>query len=553
MTSPNLEFPSGAYTTGTISHMQTVTKQQIATQKSADVQALLGQVKATFIQNLLGGFFNVVDAIGNAITQFIRDLVYALKGVTGGFVDLTGFFQDTKTVADEALSSTINTGQVIRQVQTDVETISAPFADSYETMIPGQQVSFPQILLNSTVKDLRDGSPSGTAQNEQVIIIVDSQDPNTYLNFSRVPRYIPSVNQVESAFILSNYAVGRGNVSFAVDAVGGSPAPLYVYISRMKSNGDVVVEWVSPNQTPLMTSGRAERTITLPEQVNIPFDIGEYMVVSIHQVGSGTIRPLLGIERTPMTRSSDVFPNSQKFHINSSSPLSSGTNISKGDLIFTSNWVPWVGIGQRLFTGDPLPRTWFDDFQRSEIGPKWNSVGGRGIYILGGRFSYQQGFASDGDARGLYTQPLAYDDQQVAGVLGQAPNGGLTSEPAKLLYKSNAAGTTFCSLDVRDGSVTLARMVNNSPAVMGVFNVGNSVGDSFRVTCVGPVHTGWKKPANSSTWTAIIQWTDSTTSPVIPSGEGYRFTGVSCQRYSFVTSPSWENYEAADLVEVVTP
>lgn len=549
MTSPNLEFPSGAYTTGTISRMQTVTKQQIATQKSADVQALLGQVKATFIQNLLGGFFNVVDAIGNAITQFIRDLVYALKGVTGGFVDLTGFFQDTKTVADEALSSTINTGQVIRQVQTDVETISAPFADSYETMIPGQQVSFPQILLNTTVKEI---SSTNSSRLERIETL-PTMESSANIYFTRIPRYYPSVNQVESVFILSNYAVGRGNVSFAVEAVSGTPCPLYVYISRMKTNGDVVVEWVSPNQTPLMTSGRSEQTITLPEQVNIPFDIGEYMIVSVHQVGSGSVRPLLGIERAAMTRAADVFPNSQKFHINSSSPLSSGTNISKGDLIFTSNWVPWVGIGQRLFTGDPLPRIWFDDFQRSEIGPKWNSVGGRAIYIIGGRFSYQQGFASDGDARGLYTQPLAYDDQQVTGVLGQAPNGGLTSEPAKLLYKSNAAGTTFCSLDVREGSVTLARMVNKSPAVMGVFNVGNSVGDSFRVTCVGPVHTGWKKPANSSTWTAIIQWTDSTTSPVIPSGEGYRFTGMSCQRYSFVTSPSWDSFESADLVEVVTP
>ncbi|WP_172651143.1 glycine-rich domain-containing protein [Rhodococcus opacus] len=105
MTAPNQESPPGAYGPSTVASLQDVTQTTVGQQQSADTRALLAQVQTTFIGNLLGGFGNVLDGIGGAINQLISDLVLALKGITGGFIDLTGFLHDTRTTATTAKST----------------------------------------------------------------------------------------------------------------------------------------------------------------------------------------------------------------------------------------------------------------------------------------------------------------------------------------------------------------------------------------------------------------------------------------------------------------
>lgn len=527
-----------------------------------------------FFDNLgsIFGLDNLMEAIGqNPIIKWINNMIAALldgiDGATGGFFNLDELADRLRGTENKAIIADDNAKQaldgnaaltpVVRQTVTDIITISAPFADSYETMVPGQQVSFPRALLNSSVKDLKDGVFSGTAQNEQVIIISDSQDPNVYLNFTRKPRYYPVVNSMESVYILSNYAVGRATVTFAVDAVTGTPCPMYVYISRMLtapgSAGDVQIEWISPNQTPLMTNGRAERTITLPGIEEIQFDIGEYMVITIHQFGTGTVRPIIGLEYEQIGRSSDLFPPQQKMHFIRSSLPAVGDKIAKANQIFNSNFVPWVGIGQRLYTGDPLPRVWYDDFNnRADLGNKWTMVGDQPVFLYDGYFQYLKGaFITAGTARAIYNQPMNYDDQRVIGqAVGNKQYGEMNVEPAKLTYRSNANGKTFCSLDVRSDGVTLARMVNNTPYVMqGPYSITNIPGDWFKVEVIDNVHSVYKKAQNGPAWSFLFSFVD--TGYVISTGEGFRYCGASTQRSGLNTSGGWNNWQAEDAVEMV--
>lgn len=102
MTSPDLNFPEGASGGNTVYQLQNVTQASVAAGQSADILNLLSDVWDSLIDNLLGGFGDVAGAIGSAINAFIRDLVFALKGITGGFVDLTGFFKDTEETANNA-------------------------------------------------------------------------------------------------------------------------------------------------------------------------------------------------------------------------------------------------------------------------------------------------------------------------------------------------------------------------------------------------------------------------------------------------------------------
>jgi hypothetical protein len=85
MTSPDGFTPDGAYTGDTLHEMQDVTQADVAGAQHAEISGLLGDVADTFVDNLLGGFADVPEALGD----FLGDLVGALLGTSsaGGLFD----------------------------------------------------------------------------------------------------------------------------------------------------------------------------------------------------------------------------------------------------------------------------------------------------------------------------------------------------------------------------------------------------------------------------------------------------------------------------------
>jgi len=102
MTSPDNANPPGAYNVGTVASMANNTSESVSAGFNNELVGMINNAISAFFNNILGGFGNIVGAVASAINQFISNLVYALKGITGGFIDLTGFFNQTATTPANA-------------------------------------------------------------------------------------------------------------------------------------------------------------------------------------------------------------------------------------------------------------------------------------------------------------------------------------------------------------------------------------------------------------------------------------------------------------------
>lgn len=99
MTAPDRPRPTVAYigTSGSqkVSGVQNESEAQIKAAGRAEADAAMGEARGNQKNNMFGGF-------GNGLIGFISFLVYALKGVTGGLIDLTGILSDTQNTANNA-------------------------------------------------------------------------------------------------------------------------------------------------------------------------------------------------------------------------------------------------------------------------------------------------------------------------------------------------------------------------------------------------------------------------------------------------------------------
>lgn len=99
MTLPSGGYPPGSITnpsgTGLSAHSQKTQAQWKAEQTGGVKNSFEGNFWANMIGNMFGGFLN-------GILGFISSLVYALKGITGGLIDLTGALKSTDQKATDA-------------------------------------------------------------------------------------------------------------------------------------------------------------------------------------------------------------------------------------------------------------------------------------------------------------------------------------------------------------------------------------------------------------------------------------------------------------------
>lgn len=175
MTSPDQmgvdQLPEGAVTTTTVNSLQTVTKEGIAQAAVEDVTDMLDQVADAFFDGLLGGFGNIIDMIVAGINQFISNLVYALKNVTGGFIDLTGIFNDLNNTATTA-QETANSKPSVQQIPID--------SPLWKTLDANEESTFPRANLSFGSASGTNSGGSGTSSHSH--------------GLGQVPDYQPSGN-----------------------------------------------------------------------------------------------------------------------------------------------------------------------------------------------------------------------------------------------------------------------------------------------------------------------------------------------------------------------
>lgn len=94
MGSPDGEIPQMSLTFAQLSGMQEYTQEGVAEERNVEFQAIAEDARLNFLNTILGGFLSVIGGVTAGINAFISDFFEALAGITGGFIDLTGWFND---------------------------------------------------------------------------------------------------------------------------------------------------------------------------------------------------------------------------------------------------------------------------------------------------------------------------------------------------------------------------------------------------------------------------------------------------------------------------
>ncbi|MGW6623696.1 hypothetical protein ACWF99_20930 [Nocardia sp. NPDC055002] len=521
MTSPDRAMPAGALTGPGGRTVGTIGKLSQDSMKSV--------VSGDIVKSFSGISVNLGSAVDAGVKRFAADLCDAVTGATGGLINLGGWARDLRAEADQALQDSARAQQTAQgaQVTADGQTTiikatnsrvqvvidGLPVKPYWESMNLTEETSFPRNFLQRAAWEL-------SASNGAVV--------SNY-----VPSYTPAANSLEGAFIRCLYSGGRKVVSYIPDAVT-SPCELYVVVGRMLDNGDIKIEWVSPNQTPLITGARGEQTVEMPAE--LMFEQGESAFVGIHQRGGGNRRPLLGIEAVDIPRPATVWPPQVNAQFSTSSLLSAGVTLAAGTLSFASRRTPYISIGKASVTGDPVKLSFFEDFENGMP---------TALVRMSARFAttadgvFQVDGMDDGLRRYLYGQKLNYDDQMVTGRI-RTPS----DFSARLFLRSDAANSSYVSLSVTSSAIVIVRWTSGSNGT-ALAALQTSVGDNVevRLRAVGNVYTAERKIGG--VWTAVLVHTD--TANTLPSGPAYRYTGLGTERQSWTDGGGWGDWQAEDL------
>lgn len=164
MGSPDGEIPQEAVTYTEVAGMADYTQEGIAEARNVEFQQIAEEARLNFLNTILGGFLSVVGSVQAGINAFISDFLEGLAGVTGGLIDLTGWFNDEH----DALLAKPDVTEI---------PINSPL---WRTMSPDEESTFPRSTLNF-------GAASGTSSG-------GSGDNSHSHSLSQVPDYQPSGN-----------------------------------------------------------------------------------------------------------------------------------------------------------------------------------------------------------------------------------------------------------------------------------------------------------------------------------------------------------------------
>ncbi|MEV6063860.1 hypothetical protein [Nocardia asteroides] len=522
MTSPDGKVPGGAFSGsaggGSLSDLA-----------KANQSAMKSAVAGDIVKSYSGISVNLGSAIDAGVKRFAADLCDAVTGATGGLIDLGGWARQLRSEADQALRDSVQAQQtaqgtqstaanqttIIKATNSRVQVVidGLPVKPYWETMNLTEESSFPRNLLQRAAWELSAASGSVTSRY--------------------VPSYTPAANTLEATFIRCLYSGGRKMVSYVPDAVS-SPCELYVVVGRMLDNGDVKIEWVSPNQTPEITATRVERSVELPAEVM--FELGETAFVGIHQRGSGNRRPLLGIEAVEIPRPATVWPPQVNAQFATSSMLSAGVTLAAGTLSFTSQKTPYLALGKASISGDPIKLMFFEDFE-SGMPTAMARMSARYATTANGVF--QADGLDDGLRRYIYGQKLNYDNQMVSGRIREP-----TSVAGRLLLRSDANNSSYMSLSVTTSAISIVRWTGGvNSTIIASLQTSVADNDELRIKAVGNVYTAERKIAGE--WVAVLTHTD--TANTLPSGPAYRYTGLGTDRQSWTDGGGWGDWQAEDL------
>lgn len=576
MTSPDLAFPDGASGGNTVYQLQNVTQASVAAGQSADILNLLSDVWDALIDNLLGGFGDVVGAIGAAINKLISDLVLALKGVTGGFIDLTGFLNDTRDVAESGGSAGAAADAAIAAAQAAAAAVAAQGAQvqavkaavlSFQDGLPLQpfshsmtnsEMTFDRVdvgigideAATATTATAAASGAGSSGYNPRAPMVSttfktgdgnssNGSGSNTFMAFFGGGMFTPAPNAVYGGFIRARWGGLRESFTFMVGDVSSPCSFAYIVGTMDDSNGNITIAAYSGDISASIGNSAAEVTPAIPDGVVL--SDRETVFVAIHQYGSGNVRPLYGKKLGGAPRDGLLFPARQNARFGRSTPFTTGSVINASDLLFDDPNLPWLGVGLSLILPVPEPTSYYEDFDTGSIPSSIVKRSTTTAAIFSGNFGSEGG--TDGERNYQITKRLNRDNHFVQGQIVTP-----TAQPAFLGLRADSSGYNRTVMAVTSSGVSIRRR-GSSTTTLASASFTVTSGEVYRFIAVGNVYSVYRVTLvgdEEVLGSPLCQYIDSANA--LPFGVGNRWQTLGVTRaFPGVVSGLWSYVLSADI------
>lgn len=448
MTSPDNVIPGRALTGDQLATLQDVDPEALAGAANSDVTSAANGARGNLLNNLLSGFLS--------LNGLISAIVFGLKGVTGGLIDLTGFLVGTNNtanqaqqVAEQANTQVVAVGQSVVTVATQVNAaVGWPYWISPN---PFEDVSFPVYALTpdriptalTSIEDGGDGDGSGGQNgNHRHDVTVSTQQPMMPMVNGRM--YLIPIRATQDRLystlgFVTDGTAGMGfffSAVYRVDASTGAGTKIY-------DAGNI--------KGSLITNA----TLPVHQRIQAPADIladaQENFYLAILATGGGTMAKLAATLGMKAVQPSGVYPPVMTGYIDAlgSFPASFTNAQVQTDL----GWQVWGCLGQPTTPYDPSAQfTFTENFNRGDgsgYGTNWMRQG-NDQGIAGGEATALG--SSDGHRSALYLKKLNTDKHYTSALLGSEPS----SVTSRLYLGARADMSSWAAVEWVNSTVRIA-------------------------------------------------------------------------------------------------
>jgi len=352
MTSPDNAVPEKSLTATQLHEMQDYTQEGIATAANTDMRNVAEIARTAFLGTVLGGFLNVASNVANGINQFIADLVLALKGVTGGWIDLTGFFNDVETTAYTAASQVADLSEIaVTSVTTpiwqstggsDIATFPRMMMQKIPAGASSASVSISGTTGGGGSHSCSDAAHSHSNHNHS---FSDTASHNHSLSWT-TPTYKPGKRVLDLFFIrcdrkidLSHFkTIMGGDGLFGID-------DMFLCLYGVDPNTDVLSKLWDSGDIASTIGGSSRQEVNLDMGVLLNAEPGHLFAAGQLQIAPGALqetRTIAGVSQSDISQSAGTWPASPGAYLANQS--TAPATIAMGSLSFVDDKVGWFAL-----------------------------------------------------------------------------------------------------------------------------------------------------------------------------------------------------------------
>jgi hypothetical protein len=334
MTSPDGAIPTKSLTGLQIHQMQDYTQTSIAEANNEDMRDMAETARVAFLGTVLGGFLNVASNVANGINQFISDLLVALRGATGGLIDLTGWLDDVDTTATTAAVQVADLSEIA------VTSVTTPI---WVSTGGGDIATFPRMLMQPVASGI---SVSGTTGgSDGTGFHSHSFAASSGITFQN-PYYKPGKRVLDLFFIrcdrrtdLTRFkCIMGGDGLFGID-------DMFLMLYGVDPTTNVLSKLWDSGDISSTIGGNARKQVNLDMGVLLEAQPGHVFAAGQLQIAPGGVqqtRTIAGLMQTNIQQAAGEWPTSPGAYLANQSTAPATINMSA--LTFVDDKVGWFAL-----------------------------------------------------------------------------------------------------------------------------------------------------------------------------------------------------------------